>query len=64
VAPTEAQRRASARYQKENIASLACRVRKEQAEQFKSYCADHGKTSNAVLRDYVLNCIGEQDATE
>lgn len=64
MAPTEAQRRASARYQKENIASLACRVRKEQAEQFKSYCADHGKTSNAVLRDYVLNCIGEQDATE
>ena len=59
--PTEAQRRASAKYQKENIASLACRVKKEQAEKFKAYCAVCGKTSNAVLRDYVLHCIREQE---
>jgi len=59
LAPTEAQRRASAKYQRENIASLACRVKKEQAEQFKAYCTSKGKTSNAVLRDYVLDCIGE-----
>lgn len=64
MAPTEAQKRASAKYQKENIASLACRVKKEQAEKFKSYCADMGKTSNAVLRDYVLDCIDEQEAGE
>ncbi len=61
MAPTEAQKRASAKYQKENIASLACRVKKEQAEKFKSYCADMGKTSNAVLRDYVLDCIDEKE---
>lgn len=61
MAPTEAQRRASAKYQRENIASLACRVKKEQAEKFKAYCTDKGKTSNAVLRDYVLDCIGERD---
>lgn len=57
--PTEAQRRASAKYQRENIASLACRVKKDQAEKFKAYCTGKGKTSNAVLRDYVLDCIGE-----
>jgi len=59
LAPTVAQKRASAKYQKENIASLACRVKKEQAEKFKSYCVSIGKTSNAVLREYVLNCIDE-----
>ena len=65
LAPSDAQKRASAKYQRENIASLACRVKKEQAEKFKSYCAEIGKTSNAVLRDYVLDCIGEkQEAGE
>lgn len=64
LAPTEAQKRASAKYQRENIASLACRVKKEQAESFKAYCAGQGKTSNAVLRDYVLECIGEPDSTQ
>lgn len=61
MAPTEAQKKASAKYQKENIASLACRVKKEQAEKFKAYCAEQGKTSNAVLREYVLDCIKESD---
>lgn len=62
MSPTEAQRRASAKYQRENIASLACRVKKDQAEKFKEYCTGLGKTSNAVLKDYVLDCIGEQDS--
>ena len=59
LAPTGAQKRASAKYQRENIASLACRVKKEQAEKFKAYCESIGKTSNAVLRECVLSCIGE-----
>ena len=61
MAPSEAQKKASAKYQKENIASLACRVKKEQAEKFKAYCSNKGKTSNAVLREYVLCCIAEED---
>lgn len=64
MAPSEAQKRASAKYQRENIASLACRVKKDQAEKFKAYCAEIGKTSNAVLREYVLDCIGEQQEEE
>lgn len=63
MAPSEAQKRASAKYQKENVASLACRVKKDQAEKFKDYCRRQGKTSNAVLRDYVLGCIGEDEQT-
>lgn len=61
MAPSEAQKKASAKYQKENIASLACRVRKDQAEKFKVYCAEQGKTANALLREYVLDCINEND---
>ena len=64
MAPSEAQKGASAKYQRENIASLACRVKKDQAEKFKAYCAKIGKTSNAVLREYVLDCIGEQQEEE
>ena len=61
MAPSEAKKRANKKYQAKTIASLACRVKKNQAEKFKAYCEDLGKTSNAVLKDYVLNCIGESD---
>jgi len=65
VPVSEAKKRANKKYQAKNIASLACRVKKEQAEKFKTYCAEIGKTSNAVLRNYVLDCIGEkQEAGE
>jgi len=57
MAVSDAQKRASAKYQKENITSLACRVKKEQAAAFKAYCETQGKTSNAVLREFVLCCI-------
>ncbi|MBE6909556.1 MAG: hypothetical protein E7474_08325 [Ruminococcaceae bacterium] len=59
MAVSDAQKRASAKYQRENIASLACRVKKEQAAAFKAYCEAQGKTSNAVLREFVLGCIQE-----
>ena len=60
MAISEAQKKAAAKYHKENISSLACRVKKEQADKFKAYCKSIGKTSNAVLREYVLSCIGEE----
>lgn len=56
---TEAQKRASAKYQQKNIASLACRIKKEQAEKFRRYCEAQGKTPNAVIKEFVLKCIGE-----
>lgn len=62
MAASAAQKRAVAKYHKENIASLACRVKKEQADQFKVYCDSIGKTANAVLREYVLACIEKGSA--
>lgn len=59
MATSEAQKKAAAKYHRENIASIACRVRKEQAEKFKAYCEAQKKTSNAVLKEFVLECIKE-----
>jgi predicted DNA-binding protein len=61
MAVSEAQKKAAAKYHRENIASIACRVRKEQAEKFKAYCEAQGKTSNAVLKEFVLECIKEKE---
>lgn len=59
MAVSDAKKKANAKWDSENMATLACKTKKEQAEKFKSYCTAIGKTSNAVLRDYVLDCIGE-----
>lgn len=56
---SEAQKAASAKYQREHIASVACRLKKEQAEAFKRYCEMQGKTPNAVLKDFILSVIEE-----
>ena len=61
IMPTDAQKRASAKYQRTRISSLACRVKKDQAEKIKAYCVSIGKTSNAVIRDYVFECIKEKE---
>lgn len=64
MAPRESQKKASLKWDKENMTVLSCKVRKEQATTFKAYCAEQGKTSNTVLKDYVLECIGDQDEKE
>lgn len=57
MSPSEAQKKASLKWDKENMTVLGCKVRKAQAEAFKSYCTNQGKTSNMVLKEYVVNCI-------
>ena len=64
MAVAESRKRANVKWDAENMTKLGCRVKKEQADRFKAYCSEIGKTSNAVLRDYVLDCIGEKQDTE
>lgn len=64
MAVTESRKKANAKWDAENMTTLGCRVKKDQAEKFKAYCAEIGKTSNAVLRDYVLDCIEEKQNAE
>ena len=61
MAPTEAQKRASNKYNKEHMATLGCKVTKEQAQAFKAHCNSKGSTANKVLRDFVLDSIGVND---
>ena len=62
MAVSEKKKVSNARWDSVNMLTLGCRVKKEQAEALKAYCAIQGRTSNAVLRDYGLGCIGEEDA--
>lgn len=57
--PSEAQKIAAAKWDKENTVVLACKATKEKAERFKEYCAARDKSVHAVLLDYVEKCIDE-----
>lgn len=46
-------------WDRENMRTLSCRVRKDEAEVFKQYCADHGTTAGELLKKYVGKCIYE-----
>lgn len=60
MAVSEAQKKASDKYNREHMTTLGCKVRKEDAEYFKAYCASEGKTANTALREYVMKCIESQ----
>lgn len=60
--PTEAQKRASNKYNKEHMATLGCKVTKEQARAFKEFCESKDSTTNKELRNYVLSCIPESSS--
>lgn len=61
MAVSEKKKASNAKWDSANMATLGCRVKKIQATAFKEYCENQGKTSNTVLKDYVLGCIGEPD---
>lgn len=60
MAISEAQKRASNKYHKENMATVGCKLRKEDAERFKEYAKTQNKTANGVLREFVYACIGKE----
>lgn len=61
---SDAQKKASAKWDKENMVVLACKVKRETAEKFKTACAAQGTTSNAVLQQAVQAFLGEHPAPE
>ena len=58
---SEAQKKANRQWDKENMITLGCKVKREQAEKFKKYAADNGKTDNALLKYFVLEKIEERE---
>ena len=53
MAVSESRKKANVKWDKENMATLACHVRKEQAEKFKTVAAEKGKSVNQMLKEYV-----------
>ena len=56
--PTDAQKVATAKWQKKAMATLAVKLKIDEVVAFKAYCAGQGKTANAVLAEHVRQCIG------
>lgn len=54
---SESKKKANLKWDSANMATLACKVKKDQAERFKAYCSDIGETVNAVLQSYVNECV-------
>lgn len=61
MAVAESRKRANAKWDKENMTTLGCKIKRTHAAAFKAYCENQGNTSNTVLKDFVLGCIGEQE---
>ena len=56
---TDAQRLSAEKWDANNMKTIGCKIKKEDAELFQQYCEKQGKTVNAVLKDYILQCIEE-----
>ena len=61
---SEKKKISNAKWDKENMTTLGCRVKKEEATAFKKYCARQGKTSNTVLKDFVIESIERDKQSE
>lgn len=46
--------------QKKNYVNLTCATRREEAEAFRSWCAERGLSVRAALLEYVRECIREK----
>lgn len=61
---TEARKKANAKWDSENMTTLGCKVKREEAAAFKAYATIRGKTSNTLLKEYVIGCIGKNEVVK
>lgn len=61
---TEARKRANAKWDKENMTILGCKVKKEYAAKFRAVCAAQGTTPNAVLKQAADDFMREHPVPE
>ena len=55
----DSKRKANNKWDKDNMATLGCKIKKEWADAFRVFCRERGHTVNEELREYVRACIGE-----
>lgn len=56
---TESQKKARNKWDSENMVTLACKVRREEAEAFRSHCVAERKTASAVLHEFIREYAGK-----
>lgn len=59
-----AKRKANDKWDKENMATIACKLRKEDADAFREYAKQNNVTVNTLLRGFVFGCIGKSDSKD
>ena len=57
----ESQRRAADAWDAKNMLTIGCKMRREIAEEFKQYATDRRATPSALIKSYVLQCLGRTD---
>lgn len=55
----KSKREANDRWDKQNMITLGCKVKREEAAIFKEYAQAQNKTANTVLKEFVYKCIKE-----
>lgn len=54
---SEKQKQYARAWDRENMRTLSCRLRTEDAEYFKEYCKAHNTNTAAVLKKYIFKCL-------
>lgn len=47
----------NAKWDKENMLTIGCKLKRSEAEAFKQYAQAQGKTAHTLLKEYILKCI-------
>lgn len=58
---SRAKRASNNKWDKENMKIVACKIKKEDAENFKQFAENNNTTPNALLRSYIYKCIGKSE---
>lgn len=54
---SEKQKQYARAWDRENMRTISCRLRTEDAEYFKDYCKAHKTNPAAVLKKYIFECL-------
>lgn len=60
----ESQRRAANAWDAKNMHTIGCKMRRELAEEFKQYAEEKNTTASALIKAYVLQCLGKDQDPE
>lgn len=62
AAVSRAQRKSANKWDAEHMATLACKVKAEEAAAFKEYARGRGTNVNALLSGYIRRCLAADAA--